>query len=71
MKKDELSPIQNKWLQWVKELQAVAQAGLYYGGTQFDKERYQVIRDISAKMMADLAELPVETITELFCGETG
>ena len=29
------------------ELQSIAQAGLYYGKDEFDKERYQKVRDIS------------------------
>ena len=27
------------------ELQSIAQAGLYYGKDEFDKERYQKVRD--------------------------
>lgn len=60
-----------KWIEWIKELQAVAQAGLYYGGTPFDKERYQAIRDIAASMMADITDLPVEKVKDLFCNEDG
>ncbi len=62
---------QEKWIQWVKDLQAVAQAGLYYGGTDFDKERYQQIRDIAAEMMVDITEMPIDKVKDLFCNETG
>lgn len=60
-----------KWLQWAVELQALAQAGLTYGKDIYDKERYQRIREISAEIIAHQAALPVETVTELFCGESG
>lgn len=60
-----------QWIEWIKELQAVAQAGLYYGGTPFDKERYQAIRDIAASMMANIVDLPVEKVKDLFCHEEG
>ena len=66
-----MNQTQEKWVEWVKQLQALAQAGLYYGGTQFDKERYQQIRDISAAMMSDIADLPLERVKELFCNESG
>ena len=59
------------WLDWAVELQALAQAGLYYSKDPFDQERFQRIRDISAEMMAHQTALPLETVKDLFCGETG
>ena len=59
------------WIEWIKQLQSIAQAGLYYGGTVFDKERYQSIRDISAAMMANITDLPVDKVKDLFCNEDG
>ena len=60
-----------KWLQWAVELQSIAQAGLYYGKDDFDRERYQRVRDIAAEMLAHQAELPVEKVRDLFCCEVG
>lgn len=60
-----------QWLAWIVELQSLAQAGLTYGKDPFDLERYTRIRELSAEMMAQIAELPAETVTELFCNETG
>lgn len=37
----------------------------------FDLERYQEIRDISAEMMAEKAGLPIEKVKNLFCNEIG
>jgi len=34
----------------------LAQAGLTYGKDNFDLERYQEIRDISAEMMAEIVK---------------
>ena len=53
------------------ELQSLAQAGLTYGRDSYDLERYSRIRELSAEMLANLAELPVEKVQNLFCGETG
>ena len=58
-------------LEWAKELQSLAQAGLWYGHDDFDKERYQRIRDISAEMMSERTDLPTEKVRELFCNEIG
>ena len=59
------------WLNWVVELQSLALAGLTYGKDVFDLERYQRIREISAQMMVQLSDLPVEKIRQIFCNETG
>ena len=60
-----------QWLKWAVELQALAQAGLFYGRDKYDRERYQRIRDIAAEMMARQTRLPLEQVKDLFCGETG
>ena len=63
---------QNKqWLDWVVELQSLAQAGLTYGKDPYDKERYERIREITAEMLGNLSDLPTETVKDLFCNETG
>lgn len=56
---------------WAKELQSLAQAGLFYGRDAFDKERYQRIREIAAEMMAARTGIPLGEITGLFCGDVG
>lgn len=61
----------NKWLDWAVELQALAQAGLYYGRDVYDIERFQRIRDIAAEILAYEADLPLERVKELFCNEDG
>lgn len=63
--------IEEPWLKWAVELQALAQAGLEYGHDKFDFERYRRIREISAEMVARQATLPLETAADLFCGESG
>ncbi len=62
---------QNKWLDWTIELQSIAQAGLAYGKDCYDLERYRRIREIAAEMLAEQSGLPVGTVRELFCNETG
>ena len=60
-----------KWLQWAVELQSLAQAGLTYGKDAYDLERYQRIREIAAEIISHMADIPVETVTGLFCSESG
>ena len=59
------------WLDWAVELQSLAQAGLTYGRDVYDRERYERIREIAAEMLARQTDLPLETVKDLFCNETG
>lgn len=59
------------WLSWAIELQALAQAGLFYSKDIYDIERFQRIREIAAQMIACPTGLPLEHVKGLFCNETG
>ena len=59
------------WLDLIIELQSLAQAGLTYGKDIYDKERYERIREISAEMMSNIADVPLEKVKGLFCNEIG
>ena len=54
-----------KWLQWAVELQSLAQTGLFYGKDDYDMERYERIREISAEMISYQSEIPVDKVKEL------
>ncbi|TMW70096.1 NUDIX hydrolase [Alteribacter natronophilus] len=54
-----------------KELQALAQSGLAYSKDEFDIERFERIRAISAEMLEGFTDEPVSKIRDLFAGETG
>ena len=60
-----------RWLEWAKELQFIAQAGLTYSKDVFDLERFKRIREISAEIVSCQSELPIEKVRNLFCNETG
>ena len=63
--------MKDKVAEWAEELQSLAQAGLFYGKDEFDRERYQRIREIAAEMMAHRTGMPLELVKGLFCNETG
>ena len=60
-----------KWLDWAVELQALAQAGLFYSKDVYDIERFGRIREIAAEMLVCPSGLPMERVRDLFCNETG
>ena len=60
-----------RWLEWAKELQFLSQGGLAYSKDDFDIERFNRIREISAEMISHQSEIPLEKVKDLFCNETG
>lgn len=60
-----------KWLDWGRELAALAQTGLKYEENPFEIERLKRIRVIAAEMMAEYSEGDFEQVHELLAGEIG
>ncbi len=61
----------NQWLRWAKQLQAIAQNGLYFSQDNFDRERYEQIRHLSAEILAHHSEHNVNKVEAIFANETG
>jgi ADP-ribose pyrophosphatase YjhB (NUDIX family) len=57
------------WLSIAQRLQAIAQAGLFYTQSDYDRERYQEISDISLSILEKISDQPVEKIARLFASE--
>ena len=62
---------EHQWLEWAKELQILAQAGLTYTKDPFDKERFERVREIAAEIVSMQGRLPLAQVKDLFCNETG
>ena len=60
-----------KWLEWAMELQSIAQAGLTFGENQYDRDRYQKIRDLSVEILHEYTDIDHQKIRDLFASETG
>ncbi len=60
-----------KWLEWTKQLQAIAQNGLAFSTDEYDRERYRAVRTIAAAMLAAGCEAAPARIEELFSAEAG
>lgn len=58
--------MENQWLKWAKRLHALASTGLHYTESEYDRERYREIADITMSMMAEIGQTPLEHISALF-----
>ena len=63
--------MKTSWINWIVELQAIAQAGLYYSKDKYDIERFERIREIAAEIMSNQSELPIDVVKNIFCNEKG
>jgi ADP-ribose pyrophosphatase YjhB (NUDIX family) len=60
-----------KWIGWARELQAIAQTGLHFSESEYDRERYRKILGVSTQMFADHSGEPLEIIRNLFAKQSG
>lgn len=61
----------DEYLKLIVRLQALSQNGLAYANNEYDKERYEEIRDIACHLMEYKTDLPFEKIKDLFGSEKG
>jgi predicted acyl esterase len=59
------------WLVWARELQAIAQTGLTFATSPYDRERYTAIRSLAAEIMATRSDADFARVEALFAGQTG
>lgn len=60
-----------KWLQTAKKLQAIAQTGLEFCHSDYDRDRYKQIRDISLEIMENYTDYQASEIIPFFTSASG
>ncbi len=60
-----------QWLQWAREIQAIAQIGLTYSTNEFDIQRYHRLTEIAAAIVASQTGLPAGPMLESFQVQQG
>lgn len=60
-----------KWLEWAKQIQAIAQTGLTYAKDIYDIERYEELRRISIDILANYTSVNKEKIALTFASDSG
>jgi ADP-ribose pyrophosphatase YjhB (NUDIX family) len=60
-----------KWVGWARKLQAIAQTGLHFAESEYDRQRYQTILDLSVEIFAEYSGEPISLVNRLFENQTG
>lgn len=66
-----LAPEVPRWLEWAREIQALAQTGLHYALNDFQRQRYLRLHEIAAEMVGVHASLPWQPLAQAFQAQTG
>ena len=61
----------NKWLLWATELQSIAQSGLTFCESDYDRDRYERIRDITVDILHEYTDIDHKKVRDLFASEQG
>ncbi len=63
MKESRLS--ENRWLNYAKRMHALATSGLEFTESHYERDRYEEMQNIAAKMLAELADSDLSTVNNL------
>jgi ADP-ribose pyrophosphatase YjhB (NUDIX family) len=59
------------WLRWAQRIQSIAQTGLTYAEDPYDRERYEMLREISVEMAAAGLGQDAKTLRPVFASDLG
>jgi ADP-ribose pyrophosphatase YjhB (NUDIX family) len=60
-----------RWLDWARQIQALAQTGLHYARNDFERERARRLLAIASEMVAEHASLPAGEALTAFTAQPG
>jgi ADP-ribose pyrophosphatase YjhB (NUDIX family) len=64
-------PTLPRWLEWAREIQALAQTGALYSENSYQRERYQRLSEIAAEMISEQSNLVYEPLVNVFREQVG
>lgn len=59
------------WLEWAREIQALAQTGFHYAEDDYQRERYNRLSEIAAEIVNEHTDLHYARLVELFRDQVG
>ena len=60
-----------RWLVWAREIQALSQTGLTFTVNEFDRQRFERLREMAAEIFAHHADMPAEFWSQQFGAQEG
>jgi len=60
-----------RWLEWAREIQALAQTGTHYAENEYQRERYHRLTEIAAEITSEFSGLEFEPLVGAFDRQIG
>ncbi|MGD0173714.1 MAG: NUDIX hydrolase N-terminal domain-containing protein [Anaerolineales bacterium] len=60
-----------RWLEWAREIQALAQTGLHYATDDYHRDRYRRLMNIAMEITTEYGGLPRENVERAFMAARG
>lgn len=60
-----------KWIEWAREIQALAQTGLAFSLSEYDSQRYSRLMEIAAEIISANSELDKNELVDVFMKQPG
>ncbi len=60
-----------RWLDWAREIQALAQTGYHYAENDYQRQRYQRLTEIAAEIVSESAGLEYAPLLDAFQAQIG
>lgn len=64
-------PTPPRWLEWAREIQAIAQSGSHYAENAYQRERFQRLSQIAAEIISEHSALSYPVLVDAFCAQIG
>lgn len=61
----------SRWLEWARQIQALAQTGLHYALNDFQRQRYLRLQEIAAEMVSEHSDVPFQSLAQIYKEQIG
>ena len=66
-----MSKREERWIRWIREIQAISQNGLVFTANPFDIERYERLGELAREMFALVGDAPAQKVADFFMPDEG
>jgi len=60
-----------RWLEWAREIQALAQTGLHFASDDYNRGRYRRLMELAVEITSECADLPAKDLERAFLSARG
>ena len=64
-------PAPPRWLEWAREIQAIAQSGAHFAENDYQRERFRRLSQIAAEIFSEHTTLDYPVLADAFCAQVG